>query len=114
MAVLEIFSPGWLTGGTTTQFVANPWGTADVWIQCGVGSLAVGEFALAGWGIIEFENLEEGAVQRTTFGDVSDLENVDVFDLPPRMFVPNLISVTLASPSFDLNAVGTVTLYQWG
>ena len=40
MSTLNIFSSGWVQGsGLITQFVPNPWGTAqapgsDVWIQC--------------------------------------------------------------------------------
>lgn len=121
MAVLNIFSPGWLTGGTSTQFVANPWGTAgapatDVWVQCTVNAFQIDDTpSLAGFGIIEIEFLDgQGQFQRTTFGDVGNLSNVIPENLPPRLFVPQMLSVTFAMITYDTGAAGTATLFEWG
>ena len=124
MTVLNIFSPGWLDalpGTQTTQFVPNPWGTAeapatDVWVQCTMSALNVYDTpSLAGFGIIEFENLDsEGHVQQTQFGDPNNLANIEVESLPERLFIPQMLSVTLAFISAGIGAAGTVTLFEWG
>ena len=59
MAILNIFSPGWLNGDTATQYVPNPWGTSDVWVQCTVPALQVNDsVCLGGFGIIEVVSLD--------------------------------------------------------
>ena len=87
MAILNIFSPGWVNGDTATQFVPNPWGTpdapaGDVWVQCTVAALQVNDtISLGGFGIIEIAFLDgNGHPQTTTFGDTNDLSNVAVFE----------------------------------
>ncbi|MDB5481101.1 MAG: hypothetical protein JWO83_2154 [Caulobacteraceae bacterium] len=121
MAILNIFSPGWVNGGMATQFVPNPWGTpdapaGDVWVQCTVPAMQVNQApSLGGFGIIEIAFLDgNGNPQTTTFGDVGNLDNVVPEDLPPRLFVPQMLSVTLAHIVADLRSTGTVTLFQWG
>jgi hypothetical protein len=124
MAVLSIFSPGWVTaasGTLFTQFVPNPFGTpnspaTDVWVQCTTSAFQVIDTpSLAGFAIIEFESLDsQGQVQRTTFGDVNNLANISPQDLPARLFVPQLLSVTLAVINASAGLAGTVTLFQWG
>ena len=121
MAILNIFSPGWVVGGSTTQHVANPWATkakptTDVWVQCTMGAIQINDtISLAGFGIIEIEFLDgNGHFQRKTFGDVGNLDNVIPEDLPPRLFVSNMLSVTLALVTYDTGASGTVTLFEWG
>ena len=121
MAILNIFSPGWVNGDTATQFVPNPWGTpdapaGDVWVQCTVPALQVNDtISLGGFGIIEIAFLDgNGHPQTTTFGDTNDLSNVVPEDLPPRLFVPRMLSVTLAHIVADLRSTGSVTLFQWG
>ena len=120
MAVLNIFSPGWIIG-QQTQFVAYPWGTpsrpaGDTWIQC---SLAPGHIidtpVYAAFGILEIEFLDgSGNVQHQTFGDTTNLDNIVPASLPTRLFVPNLLSVTLASLAYNIESGGTVNLLQLG
>jgi hypothetical protein len=122
MSVVSIFSPDWFEGGQLgTQFVANPFGTADspasdVWIQCAVPwSQAFDTPATEAFGIIEIEFVDDqGQTQQTTFGDVTNLSNVSPGDLPPRLFVSQLLSVTLAMLPYNTIQAGTVTLFQWG
>ena len=124
MTVLNIFSPGWVNAGPgtqTTQFVPNPWGTAgapatDVWVQCTMSAIQVNDTpSLAGFGIIEFESLDaQGHVQRTQFGDPNNLNNIIPENLPERLFIPQMLSVTLAFISADIGGAGTVTLFEWG
>jgi hypothetical protein len=121
MAILNIFSPGWVNGGTATQFVPNPWGTPhapanDIWVQCTISALQVNtDFCLGGFGIIEIVVQDEnGNPKTTTFGDVGNLNNVVPENLPERLFVPRMLSVTLAHIVADLRSAGTVTLFQWG
>jgi hypothetical protein len=121
MAILNIFSPGWVNGNSATQFVPNPWGTpgapaGDVWVQCTVPAMQVNDApSLGGFGIIEIAFLDgNGNPQTTTFGDVNNLNNVVPEDLVPRLFVPQMLSVTLAHIVADLRSSGTVTLFQWG
>lgn len=122
MSVINIFSPGWIEGGANgTQFVGNPWGTpdapaSDVWIQCEVPwSQAFDTPAFAAFGIIEIEFLDDqGQTQQTTFGDITNLSSIHPGDLPPRLFVSNLLSVTLAMLPFNTIQAGTVNLFQWG
>ncbi len=121
MAILNIFSPGWVNGGTATQFITNPWAAPgrpaqDVWVQCTVPALQVNsDFCLGGFGIIEIEFLDDqGQFQRQTFGDVGNLDNVVPEDLVPRLFIPRMLSVTCAHIVADLRSSGTVTLFQWG
>jgi hypothetical protein len=122
MAVINIYTPGWFSGGTSTQFVANPWGSptapaCDVWVLCtlnGLASFNVTEL-LAVYGIIEFEYLDaQGNTQQTTFGDVNNLSNVGSAQLPTSFFVSQMLSVTLAILTYNVDATGTVTLFQWG
>jgi hypothetical protein len=121
-SVINIFSPGWVTSGSCiTQFVPNPWGNpanpaCDVWIECTITALTVWDtLSTTGFGIIEFESLDgNGRDQLTTFGDVTNLSNVNPGDLPARMFVPQLVSVTLALLNANTGSSGTVTLFQWG
>ena len=122
MSVISIFSPGWFEGGQLgTQFVANPFGTqdapaSDVWVQCEVAwSQEFDTPASASFGIIEIEFLDgQGQFQRTTFGDVTNLGSVHPGDLPPRLFVGQLLSVTLAMLPFNTVMAGTVSMFQWG
>jgi hypothetical protein len=121
MAVLNMFSPGGLTGGSQTQFIQNPWGTpaapaTDVWIQCTMTAVQINDTpSLAGLGIIEIEFLDaQGQMQQTTFGDVNNLNNVIPENLPARLFVSQLVSVTVALILYDTGALGSVTLFQWG
>src|SRR5262245_19393908 len=113
MTVLNIFSPGWINaapGTQTTQFVANPWGpqARDVWVQCTMSAFQVNDTpSLAGFGIIEFESRDgQGHVQRTQFGDPNDLSNVVPEALPERLFIPKMVSVTLAFISYDVGGAG--------
>jgi hypothetical protein len=121
VAILNIFSPGWLTGGTSTQFVANPWASPgnpaqDIWVQCTSSSLQINDTpSLAGFGIIEFDFLDgEGRRRTTSFGDPGNLHNVIPENLPERMFIAQMLSVTLAMITYDTGSAGTVTLFQWG
>ncbi|MEO8813173.1 MAG: hypothetical protein ABI376_09720 [Caulobacteraceae bacterium] len=116
MAILNIFSPGWVNGNTATQFVPNPWGTADVWVQCTVPAMQVNsDLCLGGFGIVEIDFLDDqGQVQTTRFGDPGNLGSVVPENLPPRLFQPRMVSVTLAHTVADLRSTGTVTLFQWG
>jgi len=129
MAILNIFSPGWVNGfspgwvngNSATQFVPNPWGTpgapaGDVWVQCTVPAMQVNDApSLGGFGIIEIAFLDgNGNFQTSTFGDINNLDNVVPEDLVPRLFVPRMLSVTLAHIVADLRSSGTVTLFQWG
>jgi hypothetical protein len=123
MSVLNIFSPGWFSGGTSvTQFVANPWGTAaapatDVWVQCTMSAFedSGSDVSLLGWGIIEVESLDaNGQLHRQQFGNPSDLANVYFMNLPQRLFVPRMLTVTLAFIAYGMSGAPTVTLFQWG
>lgn len=122
MTVLNIYSPPHITtGGTVTQFIANPWGSADdpasdVWIQCTMSAIqGGGDLWLMGFGIIELDFLDDnGQFQRTTFGDVSNLGNVAPLDLPQRKFVRRMLSVTIAGLVGSGRARGMTTLFQWG
>jgi hypothetical protein len=122
MAVLEIYSPGWFYGGHEgTQFVANPWGSAEkpdsaVWIQCAMPWTQTWNIAaMAVWGILEIDFLDEGgALRQTSFGDAGNLGNVYPSDLPPRLFVPRLVSATFGLINTNVVSCGTVTFYLWG
>jgi hypothetical protein len=122
MSVLNIFSPGQLNTGTTvTQFIPNPWSSADnpawdVWVQCTMSAIQVGgDLSLAGIGIVEIEFVDDqGQVQRTTFGDITNLSNVAPLDLQQRLFVPQMLSVTIAMIVGGGRATGITTLFQWG
>ena len=122
MTVLNIYSPPHITtGGTVTQFIPNPWGSADnpaadVWIQCTMSAIqGGGDLWLMGFGIIELDFLDDnGRVQRTTFGDVSNLGNVSPLNLPQRKFVRRMLSVTIAGLVGSGRARGMTTLFQWG
>ena len=122
MTVLNIYSPPHITtGGTVTQFIANPWGSADnpaadVWIQCTMSAIqGGGDLWLMGFGIIELDFLDDnGRVQRTTFGDVSNLGNVSPLNLPQKKFVRRMLSVTIAGLVGSGRARGMTTLFQWG
>ena len=116
MAILNIFSPGWLNGDTATQFLPNPWGTSDVWVQCTVPALQVNQsLCLGGFGIIEVVSLDgQGNPQVQQFGNPGDLNSVVPENLVPRLYVPRMLSVTLAHIVADLRSSGTVTLFQWG
>ena len=116
MAILNIFSPGWVNGDTATQFVPNPWGTSDVWVQCTVPAMQVNDApSLGGFGIVEVVSLySQGNPSVQTFGDPGNLDSIVPENLPPRLFVPKMLSVTLAHIVADLRSSGTVTLFQWG
>jgi hypothetical protein len=121
VAILSIFSPGWVNGNTATQFVPNPWARPgapanDIWVQCTVPAMQVNDApSLGGFGIIEIEFLDENGHRQTkTFGDIGNLDNVVPENLVPRLFVPRMLSVTLAHIVADLRSSGTVTLFQWG
>lgn len=122
MTVLNIYSPPHITtGGTVTQFIANPWGSADnpasdVWIQCTMSAIqGGGDLWLMGFGIIELDFLDDnGQFQLTTFGDVSNLGNVAPLNLPQRKFVRRMLSVTIAGLVGSGRARGMTTLFQWG
>ncbi len=116
MAILNIFSPGWVNGDTATQFVPNPWGTSDVWVQCTVPAMQVNDApSLGGFGIVEVVSLDDqGNPSVQTFGDPNNLDSIVPENLPPRLFVPKMLSVTLAHIVASLRSSGTVTLFQWG
>ena len=121
MTVLNIYSPPHITtGGTVTQFIANPWGSvdspaSDVWIQCTMSAIEGGDGWLIGFGIIELEFLDDnGQVQRTSFGDISNLGNVAFLNLPQRNFVRRMLSVTIAGLVNGGRARGMTTLFLWG
>jgi hypothetical protein len=122
MTVLNIYSPGYPLSVNATLFVANPWATsdnpaADTWIQCttNLSSTDSGEGFLSAVGIIEYEYINgNGQVQQVTFGDISDLADVNIFDLPAILFVRQLLSVTTAYIE-DGGGIGPcLTLFQWG
>jgi len=121
MSVVNIFSPGVVvTGGNTTQFVPNPWATrnkpaTDVWVQTAINGLNVWDTAaLAVFGIIEFESLDEhGHTQTKKFGDPHNLSHVLSDALPTRLFIPKMISVTLACLALNVGMIGEVTFFEW-
>src|SRR5271155_4009894 len=119
--VQNIYTPGILVAGSSgaTQFIANPWGICDVWIQCTYGALIVFDtIGLAEYGIIEYESLNtQGVITTTTFGNANDLPDVNIYGLPNARFVPQLASVTLAlitDSNENIKPSGTLTLFQWG
>lgn len=117
MAVLNIMTPGYVIGGTGTQFVPYPWGTSgDVWVLCSMSAIQMNDTpALAGYGIIEYEHLDsKGHRQQVQIADPSNLSNVFPEDLLQSYFIPNMVSVTLAMITYNSGASGTVTLFQWG
>jgi hypothetical protein len=122
LTIQAIYSPGWFYGGQDgTQFVANPWATAEkpdsaVWIQCSMPwTQTWNTAAMAVWGILQVDFLDDaGNVQQTTFGDPSNLGNVYPSDLPPRLFVPRFLSATFALINTNVVSCGTVTFYLWG
>jgi hypothetical protein len=133
MAVLEIYSPRFFSlYQNSTVYVANPWATkdkpaSDIWIQCTINCLStVSEQGFSGGiGIIEYEHVDEqGQIQRETFGGTTDLDQVSIFQLPPRLFVRRLVSVTVANIAsqggFQANGgigalfTSNITLFLWG
>ena len=122
MAILAIYSPDWFYGGQDgTQFVANPWATAEkpdsaVWIQCAMPWTQIWDTAaMAVWGILQVESLDEaGRPQLTAFGDGRSLDSVYPSDLPPRLFVPRFLSATFALINTNVVSCGTVTFFLWG
>ncbi len=116
MAILNIFSPGWLNGDSATQFVPNPWGTSDVWVQCTVPAMQVNDsLCLGGFGIVQFAALDgQGNPQVTTFFDPGNLNAIIPENMTPRLYIPRMLWVTLAHIVADLRSTGTVTLFQWG
>jgi hypothetical protein len=122
MAVIAIYSPGYPLNDNTTLFVPNPWATADnpasdMWIQCtaNCASTDSGDGFLSVVGVIEYEYLDgSGQVQQVTFGDASDLNDVNIFALPPRLFVSQLLSVTTAYICDDGAIAPCLTLFLWG
>jgi|SRR5947209_3943499 len=116
MAILNIFSPSWVNGNTATQFVPNPWGVCDVWIQCTVPAMQVNEApSLGGFGIVEVVSRDGAGNHKVqTFGNPADLDSIVPENMPPRLFVSQMVSVTLAHIVADLRSSGTVTLFQWG
>ncbi len=113
MSVINIFSPGGLIAAGDgdhweTQFVASPWGTTAVWIQCTTKYVSGdGEHD---FGIHEIFFLDDqGLFQIETFGDDSVYGT-----LRAHRFVPRLLGVTVAAHTFDGVIEGTVTLFQWG
>jgi hypothetical protein len=122
MGVLAIYSPGILSsGGSTTQYVPNPWATpsspaSTVWVQCAINGLEIWDTAaLIAFGIIEYESVDDhGHVHRTTFGDVGDLSDIYPDQLPSRLAIVNMLSVTLAFLAYNYSGTGEVTLFQWG
>ena len=114
MAVLNIFSPGDLTSGGSggrfsTQFVSNPFGVFDTWIQCTTKYVA-GD-GQSDFGIMEIEFIDgNGRLQRQTFADQGSVYGA----LVSRLFVPKLAAVTVAANTFDASIQGTLTLFQWG
>jgi hypothetical protein len=103
MGVLNIYSPNSMVGSEfTTQYIQNPWGTpnipaSDVCFQRWISQFEINSPpSIAGFGIIEFEFIGDQGIQQTTFGDVTDLSDVQWWNLPTRMFVPQMLSVTLA------------------
>jgi hypothetical protein len=121
VAVINIFSPGWLEGGALgTWFVANPWGTNEapasaVWLQCEVPWWeAFDTPAMAAFGILEVTSLDDhGEPQRQVFADF-DLADVYPAQLPPSLFVPRFLGVILAMLPYNTNQAGTLTLFQFG
>ena len=121
MPVLNIFSPSEvLSAHNTTQFVPNPWGTKakpanDVWVQTAINDLVTWDTAaLIVFGIIEFESLDaQGHVQHKSFGNISNLSHVNTASIPVRLFIPRMLSVTLAFIPLNVGAIGEVTLFQW-
>jgi len=121
MSVQNIFSPSEVvTGHNATQFVPNPWATknkpaTDVWVQTAINGLVVLDTAaMAVFGIIEFEALDDhGHLQRKQFGNPSSLSHVPSGSLPTRLFIPRMISVTLAALALNVGVVGEVTFFEW-
>jgi len=122
MSVLNIFSPGVvISSHNTTQFVPNPWATkakpaTDAWVQTAINVLEIWDTAaLVAFGIIEFESLDEhGHTQTKKFGNIHDLPHVNLSSMPTRLFIPKMVSVTLAFIPLNVGAVGEVTIFQWG
>ena len=103
-----------MTGGGSggkwaTQFVANPWGIWDVWIQCTTKYVA-GD-GQSDFGIAEIEFFDAtGRIQRTTYAGSGSVYGA----LVARLFVQRLVSVTVAVNTYDAAISGTTTLFQWG
>jgi hypothetical protein len=122
MAVIEIYSPYYPLNDNATLFVPNPWATtdnpaSDMWIQCTTNCATTfsGDGFLSVVGIIEYEYIDgNGQVQQVTFGDASDLNDVNIFALPARLFVSQLLSVTTAYICYDGTIAPCLTLFQWG
>jgi hypothetical protein len=122
MAILNIYSPGYPINPNSTLYVANPWATpgnpaTDVWLQCTTNCVSTdsGDGFLSVVGIIEYEYIDgNGNIQQVTFGDVTDLNNVDIFGLPPRLFVGQLVSVTTAYIGYQGGVAPCLTIFQWG
>jgi hypothetical protein len=121
MPVLNIFSPAVVVGGhNTTQFVPNPWATknkpaTDAWVQTAINGLNIWDTAaLAVFGIIEFESLDDhGHTQTKKFGNPHDLNHVLSDAIPTRLFIPRMVSVTLACLALNVGMVGEVTIFEW-
>jgi hypothetical protein len=107
--------------GSATQYIPNPWGTektpsTDVWIQLTTASTTVWNTAgIAGFGIMEIEYIDDsGDVQAMTFGDITNLANVDFFNTPVIYYRPNMLSVTVAAASYNIDLICATTLMEWG
>ena len=109
-----IVLPGLLWSGLPDS-ASWAWIAASTTMNVVTVSALLRAYALGGFGIVEVVSLDDqGNPSVQTFGDPGNLDSIVPENLPPRLFVPKMLSVTLAHIVASLRSSGTVTLFQWG
>jgi hypothetical protein len=111
MPIVHVYSPSeieiWGESNGTVS-IKNPWGGAKpVWIQCTLGYVSGG--GEAELGIVEVDDFDDkGNFRKRSFG------NDTYGSHPQRLFVGQLLEVTVIARTYDAIFKGIVTLFMFG